>query len=181
VSTEHGVVKVTATYTFTGAGQFVDESKLMASGWVIAGLVNQDGGDSSGTWYLYLNQGAWISWGPAHDGGLGVWASVPEQSEPIACGKTLTSDSSQHLKVPLPQGTQTVAIFLIAPYCPKDVAAFYSTTLTAAGWTASRPFQADSTGNGGAETYSGTFARNGVPVDLYLTGMDGTSTAIEII
>ena len=181
VSMEGSVVKVTATYTFTGAGQFVDESKLMASGWVLVGLVNQDGGDSSGTWFLYLNQGAWISWGPAHDGQLGVWASVPEQDGPIACGKTLTGDSTQHLKVPLPQGTQKVAIFLIAPFCPQDIAAFYMTTLTASAWTPSRPFQVGSTGNGSAETYSGTFTHNGVSVDLYLTGADGTSTAIEVI
>jgi hypothetical protein len=176
------MVLVTATYTFTSPGQFVDESSLRAAGWVLAGLVNEDGGGFSGTWFLYLQQGAWISWGPTPDGKLlGVWAGVPVNGQPINCGRTLSADPLQHAKVPLPRGTQTVAIFLVAPFCLQDVESFYATTLTAAGWKADGPFQVSSAPDGSVATASATFTRNGVSAHLYLTGADGTSTVIDII
>jgi hypothetical protein len=175
------MVLVAATYTFTSPGQFVDETTLHAEGWVLAGLVNEDGPGGSGTWFLYLHQGAWISWGPTPDGSmLGVWAGVPVNDAPIGCGRTLTGDTSQHAKVPLPQGTQTVALFLIAPFCMQDVESFYATTLAAAGWAADGPFQVASANGTAVATASATFTRNGVSAHLYLTGADGTSTVVDI-
>jgi hypothetical protein len=67
------MVFVHATYTLMNPSQLVDETTLTAAGWVITGLINEDGGGSSGTWFLYVRQGAWISWGGATmDGMLGV-------------------------------------------------------------------------------------------------------------
>jgi hypothetical protein len=181
VHTENGMVLVTATYTFTNPSQLVDETPLRAAGWVLAGLVNEDGPGGSGTWFLYLKQGSWISWGGStQDGMLGVWAGVPMNGAPIGCGKTLTGASAPHGDVPLPQGTQTVAIFLIAPFCLQDVESFYATTLTAAGWAADGPFQVESASGAAVATASATFTRNGVSAHLYLTGADGTSTVISI-
>jgi hypothetical protein len=178
------MVMVHATYTFTDPSGFVDEPTLVANGWVIAGLVNEDGQGSSGTWFLYMHQGAWISWGGStQDGMLGVWTGVPVNGEPIGCGRTVTGDISQHLNVPLPQGTQTVAVFLIAPFCLQDVESFYATTLTAAGWAADGPFQvasASGAGRAGVSTASATFTRNGVSAYLSLIGADGTPTIISI-
>lgn len=59
----NGMATVHATYTFTGPGSLADEDQLIGAGWMIAGLVNADGAGFSGTWYLYLHQGAWITWG----------------------------------------------------------------------------------------------------------------------
>jgi hypothetical protein len=183
VTTENGMLIVHATYTFTNPSQLVDETSLIAAGWMIAGLVNEDGGGSSGTWFLYLHQGAWISWGGATaDGLLGVWAGVPENGEPIGCGRTLTGETSQHLNIPVPQSTHSVAVFLIAPFCLQDVESFYTTALTAAGWTADGPFQVSSASasGAGASTATATFTRNGMSVYLSLIGADGTPTRISI-
>lgn len=180
VHTANGLVMLNATYTFTNPGQFVDESALVAAGWVIAGLVNEDGQGSSGTWYLYLNQGSWISWGPTPDGKLGVWAGVPVNGTPATCGRTFAGDITQHGNVPLPRGTQAIAVFLIAPYCLQDVESFYAATLPAAGWAADVPFQVSSASGAGVSTATATFTRNGVSVHLYLTGADGTPTVIGI-
>jgi hypothetical protein len=175
------MVLVHATYTFTNPSQLVDETTLIAAGWVIAGLVNEDGPGFSGTWFLYMHQGAWMSWGGAtQDGMLGVWTGVPVNGEPIGCGRTFTADTSQHLNVLVPQGTQSVAVFLIAPFCLGDVEAFYATTLTAAGWAADGPFQVASANGAGASTATATFTRNGVTVHLSLIGADGTPTRISI-
>ena len=113
---------------------------------------------------------------------LGVWTGVPVNGEPIGCGRTVTADASQHLNVPVsvPQGTQSVAVFLIAPFCLGDVEAFYATTLTAAGWATDGSFQMASANGAGASTASATFTRNGVTVHLSLIGADGTSTRISI-
>jgi hypothetical protein len=89
-------------------------------------------------------------------------------------------DTSEHQRVPLPQGTQPAAVFLIAPFCLQDLESFYTTTLTAAGWAANGPFQVESANDGGVSTASATFTRNGVSVSLYLTGADGTPTEIGI-
>lgn len=176
----HGTATVQATYTFTGAGSLVDENRLIAAGWVIAGLVNEDGPKFSGTWYLYLNQGAWITWGPTKDGAMGVWASVPVKSAPIRCGKAITGDIMPQVKVPLPHGTQSVAVFQIAPFCLQDVASFYTTTLTAAGWAADEPFQTASASGTEVATASATFTHNGMHVHLSLLGAAGTPTEISI-
>lgn len=180
-TTENGVVIVHATYLLMNPSQLVDETSLIAAGWVIAGLVNEDGGGSSGTWFLYLHRGAWISWGGAtQDGMLGVWAGAPVNGEPIGCGRTFTADDSRHLNVPLPQGTQSIAMFLIAPLCLQDVESFYTATLTAAGWAADGPFQVSSASGAAAPTAAATFTRNGVSVHLSLIGAEGTSTEISI-
>jgi hypothetical protein len=171
---------VHATYTFTGAGSLVDESALMAAGWVIAGLVNEDGPNFSGTWYLYVNQGSWITWGPTKDGAMGVWASVPVTSAPIRCGKAITGESVPQVKIPLPHGTQTVAVFQIAPFCLQDVVSFYTTTLADAGWTPDGPFQVDNATGAGVTTASATFTRSGGSVHLSLLGAAGTPTEISI-
>ncbi len=147
---------------------------------MIAGLVNADGPGFSGTWYLYLHQGAWITWGPSKDGAMDVWASVPVKSAPIRCGKPFTGDASAHLSVPLPQGTQSVAVFQIAPFCLQDVASFYTTTLTAAGWTPNGPFQMASASGTGVTTASAFFARSGVSIYLSLNGAEGTPTVISV-
>jgi hypothetical protein len=173
------MVIVRATYTLMNPSQLIDETSLRAAGWIIAGLINEDGGGSSGTWFLYMHQGAWISWGGAtRDGMLGVWAGVPVTGEPIGCGRKLTGETSQDLQVPVPQGTQSAAVFHVAPFCLQDVESFYSSTLTAAGWAPQAPFQVSSTPNGGASTASATFTRNGMSVHLYLLGADGTPTEI---
>jgi hypothetical protein len=173
------MVIVHATYALMNPSQLIDASSLTAAGWMIAGLVNEDGGGSSGTWFLFLRQGAWISWGGAtRDGMLGVWAGMPVNGEPIACGRKLTAETSQDLNVPVPQGTQSAAVFHIAPFCLQDVESFYTTTLTAAGWTPQGTFQLSAAFGGGAPTASATFTRNGVSVHLYLLGADGTSTEI---
>ncbi len=122
-----------------------------------------------------------MSWGGAtQDGMLGVWAGTPVNGEPIGCGRTFTADASQHLNVPIPLGTQSVAVFLVAPFCLQDVESFYTTTLAAAGWTADGPFQVDSANGGGVSTATATFIRNGTSVRLSLTGAEGTSTEINI-
>lgn len=176
----NGVATVHATYTFTGAGSFVDENLLIAAGWMIAGLVNEDGGDFSGTWYLYFNQGSWIAWGPTQDGAMGVWASVPVKSAPIRCGTVFTGDTLPQVKVPLPHGTQTVAVFQISPFCLQDVASFYTTTLAAAGWASDGPFQVANASGTGVAIASATFTRNSVSVHLSLIGAAGTPTEIGI-
>jgi hypothetical protein len=136
----------------------------------------------SGTWFLYMHQSAWISWGGAtQDGMLGVWAGVPVNGEPIGCGRRFTGETSQHLNVPVPQGTQSAAVFLIAPFYLQDVESFYTTALTAAGWALDGPFQVSSATNGGVSTASAAFTRNGVSVHLYLTGADGTPTEISTV
>jgi len=135
---------------------------------------------ASGTWFLYMRQGAWISWGGAtKDGMLGVWAGVPVNGEPIGCGRMLMGETSQDLSVPVPQGTQSAAVFHIAPYCLQDVESFYTTTLTAAGWTPNAPFQLSGATDGGAPSASATFTRNGMSVHLDLSGADGTPTQIS--
>jgi hypothetical protein len=111
---------------------------------------------------------------------LGVWTGVPVNGEPIGCGRTVTADTSQHVSVPLPQGTQSVAVFLIAPFCLQDVESFYMTTLTAAGWAADGPFQVVSATGAAAATASATFTHNGASVHLSLLGADGTPTEISI-
>ncbi len=176
----NGVATVQATYTSTGAGSFVDENLLIAAGWVIAGLTNADGLGFSGTWYLYLNQGSWITWGPTENGAMGVWASVPVKGAPIRCGKAITGDALPHMKIPLPHGTQTVTVFQIAPFCVQDVVSFYTTALAAARWTADEPFQLANASDSGAATASATFTRNGESVHLFLIGAAGTPTEITI-
>jgi hypothetical protein len=174
------MVIVHATYTLMNPSQLIDETSLRAAGWIIAGLINEDGGGSSGTWFLYMHQGAWISWGGAgRDGMLGVWAGVPVNGEPIGCGRKLTGETSSDLQVPIPVGTQSAAVFHIAPFCLRDVESFYMTTLTAAGWAADGQFQVSSPTDGGAPTASATFTRNGVSVHLDLLGVDGTPTEID--
>jgi hypothetical protein len=175
------MVMVHATYTLMEPSQLVDETKLAAAGWVIAGLVNEDGGGSSGTWFLYMRQGAWISWGGGtKDGMLGVWTGVPVNGKPIACGESFTGQTSQHQSLPLPVGTQSVAVFLIAPFCLRDVESFYTRTIGAAGWVAQAPFQVAGATGGGVSTASATFARNGMSVYLQLIGTDVSPTAIDI-
>jgi hypothetical protein len=180
------MVIVQATYTLTDPSQLIDASTLSAAGWVLTGLINEDGGGSSGTWFLYMRQGAWISWGGAtKDGMLGVWAGVPVNGEPIGCGRTVTAETSQqetsqHQGVPLPLGALSVAVFHIAPFCLQDLESFYTTTLTAAGWTANGPFQVESGTDASVSTASATFTQSGVSVDLYLTGADRTPTEISI-
>jgi hypothetical protein len=181
VTTQDGMVIVQATYTLTNSSQLVDASTLSAAGWVLVSLINEDGGGSSGTWFLYVRQGAWIGWGGAtKDGMLGIWAGTPVNGEPIGCGRTITGQTSPNQSVPLPLGTQSVAVFHVAPFCLQDVESFYTTTLTAAGWTADGPFQVESGTDARVFTANATFTRNGVSVNLYLTGADGTPTEIDI-
>lgn len=181
VTTADGMVIVQATYPLTNPSQLVDAGTLSAAGWVLTDLINEDGGGSSGTWFLYMRQGAWIGWGGAtRDGMLGVWAGVPVNGEPIGCGRTITGQTSPQESVPLPLGTQSVAVFHIAPFCLKDVESFYTTTLTDAGWAADGPFQVESGTDARVSTASATFTQSGVSVHLYLIGAGGTPTEIGI-
>jgi hypothetical protein len=181
VTTEEGMVIVQATYTLSNPSQLVDAPTLQAAGWILTGLINEDGGGSSGTWFLYVRQGAWIGWGGAtKDGMLGIWAGVPVNGEPIGCGRTITGQTLPQQSVPLPLGTQSPAVFHIAPFCLKDVESFYTTTLTAAGWAADGPFQLETGTDPRVSTASAAFTRNGMSVSLYLTGADGTPTEIDI-
>ncbi len=170
---------VQATYTYANPSELVDQRTLIAARWVLVGLVNEDGQGFSGTWFLYMRQGAWITWGgTTQEGALGVWAGEPVHDGPIGCGKTLRGDASQQTDIPLPQDTASVAVFRIAPYCLRDVESFYATTLPAAGWVANGPFQIAASADGSVSTASATFSRNGVSLHLSLTGADGTSTDI---
>jgi hypothetical protein len=97
----------------------------------------------------------------------------------------LSQRLDHHEGVPFPLGTQSVAVFHIAPFCLQDLESFYTTaltttTLTAAGWTANGPFQVESGTDARVSTASATFTQSGVSVDLHLTGADGTPTEISI-
>jgi hypothetical protein len=175
-----------ASFTGQGPNGPIDVPRLLATGWQV---IDQSHGDSPNGAIghdLYFNQSAWFADEysyPAQT--MALEQGVPQNGvAPVACGQAMTAGSAQIQGVPMPSGLVTTGAgaYTFAPACLSDVQRFYTSALPLAGWTLAQPFQAPPSpvAVGPVTTLVATVSRGSTTLSLWLTGGDGTPTAIAV-